>query len=376
LVFTLAGDAMGPRAYRPFLAVLLLVLLSLPLCGQVFVVGEKTDTADAITEFHSTHVELPEQLLDEPGRMDLIRNLEAEQGFAHRQLPLGAGVMLLANGKMTPRDEDYRRMLYQKGVSAAPGDRVEITALRFRADSIVIDLNGGPYAKHRFLSHVYLNNMQIAPLGPVATGCRITLTFEGGMPDVTAAEVKALLDPLVDFKAKSSAEAYSNTLSPKVREAIQTHQILVGMDRQMVVASLGEPSTKHREHVASEDENSPIYEEWIYGEPPQPTRFVRFREGRVIRLEIAALGKPIEIHEKNEMDSEPPRQLLARAIANGDAQPNKDEGTPTAQPPTLRNPGETDDGPATMGRVRFPSDTAAGGSSSGTAGQQAPPPQQ
>jgi hypothetical protein len=366
---------MGPRAYRPLLAVLLFVVLALPMCGQVFVVGEKTATADAITEFHSTHVELPEQPLDEPGRMDLFRNLEAEQGFAHRQLPLGAGVALLANGKMTPREDDYRRMLYQKGVSAAPGDRVEITALRFRPDSIVIDLNGGPYARHRFLSHVYLNNMQIAPLGPIATGCRIILMFEGGVPDVTAAEVKALLDPLVDFKAKSSAEAYANTLSPKVREAVQTHHILVGMERQMVIASLGEPRTKHREHVASEDENSPIYEEWIYGEPPQPTRFVRFREGRVIRLEIAALGKPIEIHDKNEMDSEPPRHLLARAIANGDVQPNKDEGTPAAQPPTLRKPGETADGPATMGRVRFPSDPS-GGASGGTAGQPSSPPQQ
>ncbi len=365
---------MGPRAYRPLLAVLLFVLLALPLCGQVFVVGEKTATADAITEFHSTHVELPEGPLDEPGRQDLIRNLEAEQGFAHRQLPLGAGVTLLANGRMTPRDDDYRRMLYQKGVSAAPGDRVEVTALRFRPDSIVIDLNGGPYAKHRFLSHVYINNMQVAPLGPVATGCRITLMFEGGLPDVTAAEVKALLDPLVDFKAKSSAEAYANTLSPKVREAVQTHEILVGMDRRMVIASLGEPRSKHREHLASEDENSPIYEEWIYGDPPQPTRFVRFREGRVIRLEIAALGKPIEIHDKNEMDSESPRALLTRTIASGDAQPNKDEGTPAAQPPTLRKPGETTDGPATMGRVRFPSDTRGEGSGgSGSSGGSASP---
>jgi hypothetical protein len=382
LVFMFAGDAMGPRAFRPLLAVCPLFLIAPSLCGQVFVVGEKTATADAITEFHSTHVELPQEPLDERGRLDLIRNLEAEQGFAHRQLPLGAGLTLLANGHMIPSDDGYKRMLYQKGASAAPGDRVEITALRFRADSIIIDLNGGPYARHRFLSHVYINNMQIAPLGPVATGCRITLVFEGGVPDVTSAEVKALLDPLVDFTAKSSAEAYTNTLSPKVREAVQTHQILVGMDRQMVIASLGEPRTKHREHLVGEDENSPIYEEWIYGEPPEPTRFVRFREGRVIRLEIAALGKPIEVHDKNEMDSESTRQLLARTIADGDAQPNKGEGSPAAQPPTLRKPGETVDGPATMGRVHFPGDTpsdgtagSGGGSTSGSATQPAQPPQ-
>jgi hypothetical protein len=124
---------------------------------------------------------------------------------------------------------------------------------------------------------------------------------------------------------------------------------------------MGEPRSKHREHVASEDESSPTYEEWIYGEPPQPTRFVRFRDGRVIRLEIAALGKPLEIRDKNEMDNEAAPALLARTVANGDAQLNKDEGAPAAQPPTLRKPGEAIDGPATMGRVKFPSDTSSGG---------------
>jgi hypothetical protein len=318
----------------------------------------KTATADAVTEFHPTHVDLPQQPLDERGRLDLIRNLEAEQGFAHRQLPLGAGLTLLANGLMTPREDEYKQMLYQKGESAGPGERVEITALHFKSDRIVIDFNGGPYAKHRFLSHVSFNDMPIAQLGPVATGCRITLVFEGGLPNVSAAEVKALLDPLVDFKAKSSAEAYADTLSPKVREAVESHDILVGMDRRMVIASVGEPRSKHREHEAGDDANSPIYEEWIYGEPPQPIRFVRFRNGRVVRLEIAALGKPIEVHETNELDSEPAPALLARTVAEGDAQPNVN-GNSTAPPPTLRKPGEVTDTPATMGRVKFPTQTPA-----------------
>jgi hypothetical protein len=287
----------------------------------------------------------------------LVRNLEAEQGFAHRQLPLGAGLTLMANGNMTPREDAYKKMLYEKGESAAPGDRVEITALKFERDRLVIDFNGGPYAKHRFLSHVSINDMPVAQLGPVATGCRVTLIFEGGLPDVTAAEVKALLDPLVDFHAKSSAEAYANTLSPKVREAVESHDILVGMDRRMVLASVGEPRSKHREHVVNEDESSPIYEEWIYGEPPQPTRFVRFRDGRVVRLEIAAIGKPIEVHDKNEIDSEPEPALLARTVADGDAQPNRNDGSPAPPPPSLRKPGEKIDGPATMGRVKFPGDS-------------------
>jgi hypothetical protein len=324
------------------------------LRAQVFVVGEKTATSDVVTEFHATHVDLPSEPLDQRGKLDLIRNLEAEQGFAHRELPLGAGVKLVANGNMTPRDDAYKQMLYAKGQSAAPGDRVEISSVQFLPDRIVLDFNGGPYAKHRFLSHIELNDMALATRGPDATGCRITLVFEGGVPELTAAEVKALLDPLVDFKAKSSAEAYANSLSPKVRDAVENHSILVGMDRRMVIASVGEPQTKHREHIDGSDDSSAVYEEWIYGQPPQPIQFVRFREGRVVRLEIAAIGKPIEVHDKNEVDSAPEPALLARTIANGDNQPDPEGEHTSAPPPTLRRPGEQTDGPATTGRVNLP----------------------
>lgn len=346
---------MGSR-FLPAAVVCLGVILPCgrALQGQVFVVGEKTATADVTTEFRPTHVTLPDQPLDERGRLDLIRNLEAEQGFAHRELPLGAGLTLLANGRMTPGDEDYKRMIYQKGLSASPGDRVEVSKLEFRADRIVVDFNGGPFAKHRFLSHISLNGNQLAQQGPIATGCRVTLIFEGGVPNVTAAEVKALLDPLVDFKAKSTAEAYADSLSPKVREAVEAHEILVGMNRRMVLAALGEPKTKHREHAGSDD--GPSYEEWIYGETPKPIQFVRFQHDRVVRLEIAALGKPLELHEKNEMGGEPVPVLETRTLVNGDRHPSPDGTSSASAAPTLRQPGETEETLSApgMGKVTVP----------------------
>jgi hypothetical protein len=326
------------------------------LHAQVFVVGPGTAEANVTTEFHPTHVEIPDQPLDERGRLDLIRNLESEQGFAHRELPAGAGLTLMANGNMTPSGEDYKLMLYQKGQSAGPGDRVEISSIKFGGDRLIIDFNGGPYAKHRFLSHIAINDMQLAPEGPIAYGFRVTLVFEGGLPEASAAEIKALLDPLVDFKAKSAAEAFANTLAPKVRQAVLEHRILVGMNRRTVIASLGEPQTKHREHAVSENENSPVLEEWIYGQPPQPTQFVRFKDGKVVRLEIAAIGKPIEVYDHNEVDDKPEPSLLARSITNGDAQADPGEQHRAARPPTLLKPGEKSEGEdgATQGKVRMP----------------------
>jgi hypothetical protein len=356
---------MGPCARRPQIFPLAgsllcgLVSWAPMMCAQVFTVGMKTATADVTTEFHPTRVDLPKEPLDEKGRQELIRNLESEQGFAHRELPLGAGMQLVANGTLTPRDDEYKKILYEKGQSAAAGDRVQVTALEFRPDRIVVDLNGGPYAKHRFLSHISLNDIPLAPQGPAATGCRITLIFEGGVPEVTAAEVKALLDPVIDFRAKSSSEAYADTLPPKVREAVEAHEILVGMSRRMVIAAMGEPKTKEREHSSGGDPDSPIYEEWIYGDPPQATQFVRFKNGRVARLEIAAIGKPIEIHDKNEMGAEAEPTLQARTIVNGDVQATADGDGRASNAPTLRKPGEVLDTPQTgpgMGKVKMPTD--------------------
>jgi len=347
---------MGPRALRPLLAVCSLLIAASATRAQVFVVGEHTATASVTTEFHPTHIELPNQPLDERGHTALIRDLIAEQGFAHRELPLGPGVTLIANGNMTPRDDQYRHTLYEKGQSAAPGDRLEISALKFESDRLIIEFNGGPYAKHRFLSHVSVNNTQLAPQGPPAVGCRISLVFEGGFPQVTGDQVKALLDPVVDFKAHTGAEAYANTLSPKVRQAIKNHEILVGMDRRMVLAAAGEPHDKHREHLAAENEASPIYEEWIYGLPPADTQFIRFRDGQVVRVEIAAIGQPLVIREHNEIGGPDAPTLLARTVQDGDGQASADHAP--APPPSLARPGEVLEGPTPLQRVKLPKDSS------------------
>lgn len=349
---------MGPHTVRAALVGLGLVVgLSGGWCrAQVFVVGEKTAEAGAVTDFHATHVELPEEPLDDRGRLGLIRDLESEQGFAHRQLPLGAGLTLVANGNMTPGSEAYKQMLYRKGVSADPGDRVQITALKFERDRLVIDFNGGPYAKHRFLSHVQINGMQLAQEGPIATGCRVTLVFEGGIPEVTAAEVKALLDPVVDFHAKSSAEAYADTLTPQVKDAVESHQVLVGMNQRMVLAAMGEPRERHREHSVAGDETSPYWEEWIYGEVPDAIQFVRFQNGHVVRLEIAEVGKPVVVRDKPEIAGPAEPTLEARTILNGDQPLNAGEEQARI-PPSLRKPGEKTDVPGGSGKVKLPQDS-------------------
>src|ERR1700735_1119946 len=334
--------------YRSALVAGILALLPFAAShAQFFTVGEKSATADIATDFKPTHVELPTGKLTERGRRELIRNLEAEQGFAHRALPISAGLTLQANGQLTPGPAEYKKLIYEKGQSAAPGDRVVVTSMEIKGDRIVIDFNGGPYAKHRFLRHVQFNDAPVAQdTGEIATGSRINLVFEGGIPEVSAPEIKALLEPLIDFGVKSSEQAYADTLPPALKEAIAAHEVLVGMNHRMVLAALGAPENKMREQQSS-DPNGARYEEWIYGHVPQTVRFVRFVGDRVTVVEIAALGKPVEIHDKPEtQDSDIPANM--REIAMGDRKPDGPEGT-AAQPapPSLRKPGEAAETPST-----------------------------
>lgn len=346
------------------------VLSGVGLClgagAQVFVVGERSATADINTEFKPTHVEFEDKAMNELARRELIRGLIGEQGFAHRALPMGGeGLTLEANGGLKPGPEAYKKMVYEKGQSAGPGDRVAVTALEVKGDKLVIDLNGGPYLKHRFLRHVSIMGSEPAMNdGQVATGSRVTLVFEGGVPAVSAPEVKALLAPVVDFGAKRSEDAYAETLPAPVKEAIASHEVKVGMNRQMVLASMGAPESKIREEADGQR-----YEEWIYGHAPQTVKFVRFVGDRVSLVKVAPYGKAIDVHKEDELAGylpPPPEKVIANADGVGTDQ------APMA--PTLLKAGEKaeQETGTTQRKVQIPVDakpdgaSAASSSTSGT----------
>jgi hypothetical protein len=330
-----------------------MLLFAATVQSQVFVVGEKTATDDISTHFTPTRLPLPDSPMGERGRRGLVRMLVAEQGFAHCALPMGAGLTLHANGPLETSQAAYKEMVYKKGVSAGPGDRVVITALTVKGNRIILDLNGGPYVKHRFLRHIQFNdNPVVADQGEGATGSRVSLVFEGSVPDLSAPEVKSLLAPIIDFGVKTTEEAYANTLPPLVKQAVDVHEVLVGMNHRMVLAALGEPESKVREKPSG-DPIGATYEEWIYGHQPQTIHFVKFSGDRVTEVEIAALGKPLEIHNKDEMGGYN-APAPSREVAMGDQAPGP-ANIGQAPPPTLRKPGEPVPAGGS-GKVQFPTD--------------------
>jgi hypothetical protein len=335
--------------------------------------GDGTGTVDRrYAQIKPTKVPLTQSELDAKTRSELIRVLQAEQGFAMRPFPMGhKGLKLEANGKLTPAGESYLDMVTENGICAKPGDRVVLSDIKFDHNKIIIELNGGPDLKHRFLRHIQLGGGgAMSPVvqddGQPATGARLTLEFKGHIPELTGAEVEALLAPLISFGVKTPIEAFTDTLPTKLKSAILDHNVMVGMTTDMVLFALGQPERRVREI----DGQMP-FEEWIYGAPPKPVEFVRINGNRVIRVEIAKVGEAPVIFDKDEVegmmrtDGSP---LVAdapstRTVKMGDVQRDPDKQAP-APPPTLTAPGEklpdlgTQNGAGAMKPVQFPTQKA------------------
>ena len=225
-----------------------------------------------------------------------------------------------------------------------------LSNVRIDKEKMVFDINGGPDHKHEFLRHVQIGmggpgmtNPVVQDDGQEPTGSRITLAFPKYVPDVTPAQIKALLAPLISFDMKTPVQAYTDTLPPTLKKAILDHHVMVGMSTEMVLFAMGQPESKSREI-----EGQMPFEEWIYGHPPQDVQFVRVNGNRVIRVEVAKLGQPLEVFTKDEVEglmTTDGKPVLAAA-----AQRNIRSRWATciairrrqapAAPPTLRAPGE------------------------------------
>src|SRR2546423_4270020 len=123
-------------------------------------------------------------------------------------------------------------------------------------------------------------------------------------------------------------DAYLESVPPKVKEAIKNHQVLVGMNREMVIYAKGRPEKKIREKDGDTE-----YEDWIYGEPPHDVDFVRFVADEVVRVETMKVSGEKVVRTEKEVNLEQP------TVAQNPTQP---EVRP-ANAPTLRRPGEEPD---------------------------------
>ena len=161
-----------------------------------------------------------------------------------------------------------------------------------------------------------------------AHGSYVTLAFKDYVPELTAAQVKELLAPVLDFKAETAAEAYEKSLPPKLQQAVKEHRALVGMDREMVTYAKGRPPRRIRERDGATE-----YEEWIYGQPPAEVEFIRFVGETVIRIETMKVDGEKIVRTEPEVDL---RSEISSMAGKTSAQPAAGNSAPS-----LLRPGET-----------------------------------
>jgi hypothetical protein len=113
-----------------------------------------------------------------------------------------------------------------------------------------------------------------------ANGTFVAIVFPSSVPSLKTADIRQMLTPIFDFEKHSAAEQYVDTLPEPMKKAIKEQRAIAGMNKDQVLLALGKPRNKSRENSPDGDE----LEDWIYGDPPGKMTFVRFDEGKVVKV--------------------------------------------------------------------------------------------
>jgi hypothetical protein len=272
----------------------------------------------------------PPPRISKETRQEIIQAFNAELVYIRTSFPMGRTGLKLKNGAVTPSGLELQHLMALWGPAAKPGDRARISDIVIKEDHIRFEINGGPIKKKKWYQGIEISGASrtITPSDSSANprGSFVDLYFDKYVPEVTGPKLKELLRPVFDFDAKSAVEAYLETVSPKVKEAIKNHRVLVGMNHDMVIYAKGRAANKVREHDGGV-EDGVDYEEWIYGTPPQDVDFVRFVGDEVVRVETMKVDGQKIVRIEKEVD------LGAPTVATK-------QGDRPATAPTLRRPGE------------------------------------
>lgn len=294
--------------------------------------------------------------LSEGTKLQLIQLMQAEFVHVRRYLPLGEkNIVIDPEGAVKPGDAQLFQRMQTVGAAAKVGDKVQITNIIFREKTIYLEINGGPKKKSKWYDHISLGVSGTAGIGTQdpnqgqATGAAMTLEFKNHVPEMTGEELKLLLSPVMDFSVKSAAEVFVETLPPKVVAAIKAHEVLVGMNKEMVIMSRDRAPQKVRE----KDDQGKEYEEWIYGIPPKDVVFVRFNGDEVVQVKTAKVGGQILVKTEKEVDVKDGVTTLAALKASDSPQDKAAQPQQAPQPqltrrPTLRREGEEGADPAVL----------------------------
>jgi hypothetical protein len=270
--------------------------------------------------------------ISKQSRFEVIRDFEAQIVYARTPFPMGTKGLKLKDGILSPSGEELQQAMAIYGPAVKVGDPAHISYVQIKDDHIHFEINGGPVHRKKWYQHIEIsgNGGPVTPgnSDPQANphGSYVDLYFDKYVPELNPQQLRELLFPVLDFNAKNKEQAYLDTVPPKVKEAIQAHHVLVGMNQEMVLHAKGRPPKKVREKDGETE-----YEEWIFGDPPQDVDFVRIVGDEVVRVETMKVGGEKIVRTEREVVIEP---------TDKDKEAKKEEEERPANAPSLRRPGE------------------------------------
>ncbi len=209
--------------------------------------------------------------------------------FAKATVPLPCdkkGFHIKAGEKLT--EEQLRKAIRgARCLAAQPGDTVQVTRLDFEAKAIRIDLNGGSKDPRSWAGRHIQGGIILPRTGPrintsggtvseypqqpaeapKTAPATIIIDFGRPVPDMTPDELKRILSVVLDFsKQRSASVQWVETLPKEHQEAISGKYVVVGMDKDAVVAAIGKPDQNPITERRGGD--GPEEETWMYGNPP------------------------------------------------------------------------------------------------------------
>jgi len=218
-------------------------------------------------------------------RTKIIRTLGSEYVALKVPLPINKnGLTIDSKGEFDWKRNEESSL--SAGQFIAPGITVQVTNVVFSGNKMMFEINGGGRKKKkRFLERIQVGGgggttplaMPTAQAPP--QGSYVSIQFENSIPDLTADQVKQILSSVLDFSKKSAVKSFIESIPEEFQEAVKNKQAAVGMDKDLVLATLGQPLKRVREQKGED-----MQEDWIYGERPHKITFVTFLKGKVISV--------------------------------------------------------------------------------------------
>jgi len=228
-------------------------------------------------------------------RVELLRGLTAEYATVKVPLPRSKKPLDVKTDG-TYDKQQWSAAARQFGPAGRIGDLVQVTHVEIEKDAIIFEINYGMRDKGAWKDHLSvgmggaMNPVNGGQPTNAPGGTTIALRFGEPIGELSSADVKKMLAPVLSFDKQTVTEQYIDTVKPEVKTAIAAKKAIEGMDRDQVLLALGRPTHKTRE-----TKDNIEYEDWIYGTPPGRVTFVTFAGSKVVKVKetYAGLGGSI-----------------------------------------------------------------------------------